>query len=197
MSDQEALDAFSFESGGAMRWMSTMMRTISPAVLLLSSAGGWPPKTLKMKLVRGVFDSIRDSAIDALGLSSVRTGDLILPTPMRSSMETYADHARCAIAARYTIRAGIEATNSELKRAHGIGRLRVRRIAKVCFAVVCKVIACNLKRWAKAHMALKRPLQGYISSLRVRVTLSFELIGVSLFQKQIFSMGEHHRGKTI
>ena len=60
---------------------------------------------------------------------------------------------------RYKIRAGIEATNSELKRAHGIGRLRVRRIAKVCFAVACKVIACNIKRWAKAHMALKRPLQ--------------------------------------
>ena len=52
---------------------------------------------------------------------------------------------------RYKIRAGIEATNSELKRAHGIGRLRVRRIAKVCFAVACKVIACNIKRWAKAQ----------------------------------------------
>lgn len=89
---------------------------------------------------------------------------------------------------RYKIRAGIEATNSELKRAHGIGRLRVRRIAKVCFAVVCKVIACNIKRWAKAHMALKTPLQGYISSLRVRMTLWSDLIGVSLFQKQIFSM---------
>jgi hypothetical protein len=89
---------------------------------------------------------------------------------------------------RYKIRSGIEATNSELKRAHGIGRLRVRRIAKVCFAVVCKVIACNIKRWAKAHMALKRPLQGYISSLRVRMTLWSDLIGVSLFQKQIFSM---------
>jgi hypothetical protein len=52
-----------------MLWMSTTMRTISPAVLLLSSADGWLPKTLKMKLVRTVFDSSRDSAIDALGLS--------------------------------------------------------------------------------------------------------------------------------
>jgi len=55
---------------------------------------------------------------------------------------------------RYRIRAGIEATNSELKRAHGIGRLRVRRIAKVCFAVACKVIACNIKRWARALSTL-------------------------------------------
>jgi transposase len=89
---------------------------------------------------------------------------------------------------RYTIRAGIEATNSELKRAHGIGHLRVRRIAKVCFAVACKVIACNIKRWAKALLALKRPLQDYISSLCVRMKLWFDLIGVSLFQNQIFSM---------
>jgi len=39
---------------------------------------------------------------------------------------------------RYSIRSGIEATLSELKRAHGIGRLRVRRAVKVCFAVACK-----------------------------------------------------------
>ena len=56
---------------------------------------------------------------------------------------------------RYKIRAGIEATNSELKRAHGIGRLRVRRLVKVCFAVACKVIACNIKRWAKALIGLE------------------------------------------
>lgn len=89
---------------------------------------------------------------------------------------------------RYKIRSGIEATHSELKRAHGIGRLRVRRMAKVCFAVACKVIACNIKRWAKAHMSLKRTLRGYISSLCVRVKLWFELIGVFLFKKQIFPM---------
>ena len=89
---------------------------------------------------------------------------------------------------RYKIRAGIEATNSELKRAHGIGRLRVRRAAKVCFAVACKVIACNIKRWAKAHMAWKRPLQGCLSSFRVWVKLWSDLTGVSLFKKQIFSM---------
>lgn len=59
---------------------------------------------------------------------------------------------------RYRIRSGIEATNSELKRAHGIGRLRVRRLSKVCFAVACKVIARNIKRWAKACSDLMRPL---------------------------------------
>jgi hypothetical protein len=89
---------------------------------------------------------------------------------------------------RYKIRAGIEATNSELKRAHGIGKLRVRRAVKVCFVVACKIIACNIKRWAKAHMSLKRTLQGYLSSFRVWVKLWSDLIGVSLFKKQIFSI---------
>ena len=54
---------------------------------------------------------------------------------------------------RYKIRSGVEATMSELKRSHGMGKLRVRRAAKVIFAVACKVIACNIKRWAKAHPA--------------------------------------------
>jgi len=63
---------------------------------------------------------------------------------------------------RYKIRSGIEATMSELKRAHGIEKLRVRRVSKVCFSVVCKVIACNIKRWARAHAVPGRPLQRFI-----------------------------------
>jgi hypothetical protein len=83
---------------------------------------------------------------------------------------------------RYKIRSGIEATNSELKRSHGLGKLRVRRAAKVCFAVACKVIACNIKRWAKAHTALERPLQGFISSAFARLKrLQADLMKISLF----------------
>ena len=89
---------------------------------------------------------------------------------------------------RYRIRAGIEGTNSELKRAHGIGRLRVRRLVKVCFAVACKVIACNIKRWAKAHLASNKPLRGCISSFVVRLKLSWsKMIGMSPFQKQFLA----------
>jgi len=51
---------------------------------------------------------------------------------------------------QYRIRSGIEATMSELKRSHGLNKLRVRRAPKVCFAIACKVIACNIKRWANA-----------------------------------------------
>jgi len=63
---------------------------------------------------------------------------------------------------QYSIRSGVEATMSELKRRHGMGKLRVRRAAKVCFAVACKVIACNIKRWAKAHMASDKALDHFI-----------------------------------
>jgi hypothetical protein len=78
----------------------------------------------------------------------------------------YADQQTTAWKERYKIRSGIEATNSELKRAYGIGKLRVRRVAKVLFAVVCKLTACNIKRWAKAHFAfLKYLLQYFLCAL--------------------------------
>jgi len=53
-------------------------------------------------------------------------------------------------AKRYTIRAGIEATNSELKRKHGLGKLRVRGRLRVVLAVCLKALACNLKRMVRA-----------------------------------------------
>jgi Transposase DDE domain/Transposase domain (DUF772) len=63
---------------------------------------------------------------------------------------------------RYRIRSGIEATISELKRSHGIGKLRVRRASKVCFSIACKLIACNIKRWAKACAGLRRPFRRFM-----------------------------------
>jgi hypothetical protein len=53
---------------------------------------------------------------------------------------------------RYAERAGIEATNSELKRAHGLGRLRIRGFLRVRLAVYLKALACNVKRMVR-HLA--------------------------------------------
>jgi len=50
---------------------------------------------------------------------------------------------------RYAERAGIEATNSELKRAHGLGRLRIRGFLRVRLAVYLKALACNVKRMVR------------------------------------------------
>jgi hypothetical protein len=88
---------------------------------------------------------------------------------------------------RYSIRSGIEATNSELKRAHGLGKLRVRRAVKVYFAVACKVIACNIKRWAKAQGALGGPLQGFLSAIFSYIKIfRHNLVRISFFQRTIF-----------
>ena len=53
---------------------------------------------------------------------------------------------------QYAIRAGIEGTNSELKRAHGLGRLRVRGGRRVRLAVYLKALACNFKRMVHARL---------------------------------------------
>lgn len=50
----------------------------------------------------------------------------------------------------YRIRSGVEATNSELKRKHGLGQLRVRRKPRVELAIAFKLTACNAKRWTRA-----------------------------------------------
>jgi len=47
---------------------------------------------------------------------------------------------------RYARRAGIEGTNSELKRVNGLGRLRVRGPKRVRLAVRFKTLACDVKR---------------------------------------------------
>ena len=50
----------------------------------------------------------------------------------------------------HKIRSGIEATNSELKGCHGLGKLRVRGLARVKLSARLKVLALNLKRYV-AH----------------------------------------------
>jgi hypothetical protein len=66
---------------------------------------------------------------------------------------------------RYAVRAGIEGTNSELKRGHGLGRLRVRGGLSVRLAVYLKALACNIKRMigalqAQADQAVRAPIRG-------------------------------------
>ena len=57
---------------------------------------------------------------------------------------------------RYSIRAGVEATMSELKRGHGLGKLRVRRMPRVRLVVCLKITACNVKRWLRAHVKVEK-----------------------------------------
>lgn len=50
---------------------------------------------------------------------------------------------------RYAPRAGIEGTNSELKRGHGLGKLRVRGGLRVRLSVKLKALGCNVKRMVR------------------------------------------------
>ena len=59
---------------------------------------------------------------------------------------------------RYAIRAGIEATNSELKRQHGLDDLHVRGRPRVVLAAHLKALACNVKRMVRALMPELRPV---------------------------------------
>jgi hypothetical protein len=106
---------------------------------------------------------------------------------LRLRDEMYALQQTAEWKGRYKIRSGIEATNSELKRAHGMGRLKVRRLPKVCFAVACKVIACNIKRWAKALFSRKRALPTSLLLSPwdlVEVLFSF-ITGVTLLRRRV------------
>lgn len=58
---------------------------------------------------------------------------------------------------RYAVRAGIEATNAELKRGHGLDDLRVRGRPRVALAVYLKALACNCKRMVRAFLSEMSP----------------------------------------
>jgi len=53
---------------------------------------------------------------------------------------------------RYKIRSGIEATNSELKRCHGLAKPRVRRRPRIALSARLKVLGLNIKRYV-GHLA--------------------------------------------
>lgn len=57
---------------------------------------------------------------------------------------------------RNNIRAGIEATNAEIKKTQGLAKLKVRGKARVNQTVIFKALACNVKRMVKyALMEIK------------------------------------------
>ena len=64
---------------------------------------------------------------------------------------------------RYSIRAGIEATNSEVKRAHGMRKLRVRGGERVRLAVYFKALACNVKRALKWWLQCMGSAEGAVA----------------------------------
>jgi len=79
---------------------------------------------------------------------------LDLAPELRARDARWTEQQTVAFKRRYRIRGGIEATMSELKRGHHMGRLRVRRLPRVRLQVAFKATACNIKRWLRALLAL-------------------------------------------
>lgn len=78
----------------------------------------------------------------------LRDGSRVLQTTKKTAvLEQRRDYEQTEeFKSRYANRAGIEGTNSELKRAHGIGRIRTRGSPRVRLSVYLKAAACNVKR---------------------------------------------------
>jgi len=83
----------------------------------------------------------------------------------------------------YRIRSGLEATNSELKRAHGMGQLRVRGRPAVELAVFLKALACNCKRYLKYAQNQLKQAQNRVKEA---VSPSFDLNQVKIFAQKCF-----------
>lgn len=120
--------------------------------------------TKKNDTVVAVFDKETCRACDMRGkCGAKRHKKRCVLTYSRSRMATALRREREkteAFKKTYAIRAGIEGTNSELKRAHGMGWLRVRGQPAVEFAVFMKIIACNVKRYIKARIERLRRTAG-------------------------------------
>jgi len=81
---------------------------------------------------------------------------------------------------RYSIRSGVEATMSELKRGNGIGKLRVRRMPRVCLAVGLKITACNIKRWLRASARAVKTVERALGAVSTEVCALYALLCVIL-----------------
>ena len=84
---------------------------------------------------------------------------------------------------QYRIRSGSEATNSELKRAHGAADLRVRGQPAVELAIFFKALACNCKRYLKY---IQNQLKQAQNRAREAVFVLFDLKKVKLFLQNCY-----------
>jgi len=107
--------------------------------------------TKKKDAVVATFDKETCRACEmraGCGVKRHKKGYTLTYTRSRMATALRREHEKTeAFKKTYAMRAAIEGTNSELKRAHGMGRLRVRGQPAVEFAVFMKITACNVKRY--------------------------------------------------
>ena len=79
---------------------------------------------------------------------TLENGATLVRLPLKELLPYWRCTAEKGVAFReqYNLRAGIEGTNSEMKRGQGLGKLRVRGTPRVFLALVLRALACNVKR---------------------------------------------------
>jgi hypothetical protein len=82
---------------------------------------------------------------------TLETGETLVMIALRENLPPHrrAGEQTAAFIDAYRPRAGIEGTNSEVKRGQGLGDLRVRGAARVELALFLRLTACNIKRAIK------------------------------------------------
>lgn len=106
------------------------------------------PGTGKVRLTFAARDCESCTLSDRCPARRKKDGTRVLKTTLHDSVLARRRRYQQtdAFRERYAKRAGVEGTNSELKRKHGMGRLRVRGAKRVRLAVRLKALACNVKR---------------------------------------------------
>ena len=106
----------------------------------------WTRPKSKQRVIKSALDSLWPFEPDCSGVLRV--------VIFKAAFNSFYYHQTQKWKRRNKIRSGVEATMLKLKINHGMAKLQVRRLPKVCLAVACKVIACNIKGWANACVAL-------------------------------------------
>jgi hypothetical protein len=119
-------------------------------------------ETGKVRLTFAACDCVTCSLADRCPAKRRKDGTRVLKTTLHAAVLARRRRYQRTreFRERYARRAGIEATNSELKRVHGLGRLRVRGLKRVRLAVRLKTLACNVKRALKYLVERAREAAG-------------------------------------
>jgi hypothetical protein len=111
------------------------------------------PRRVQVTLERGACDACDARGGCPVRLNAAQDGYTVCIDLVAANLEQRRRaQANGAFHERYAIRAGSEATNSELKRVHGLGHLRVRGRPRVVLAVHLKALACNVRRFVRTLM---------------------------------------------
>jgi hypothetical protein len=94
-----------------------------------------------------------------------------------------------AFRSRYRPRAGIEGTNSEVKRGQGLGNIRVRGAERVEFALFVSLLACNMKR-AMKYFQTQAQMARLVGHVTIILVKKATLVAIQSFCEAIMAIAQ-------